>query len=100
MGNDNGVVVLASFRPKDGQSDDVEKILQGMVAPSRAEAGCERYDLYRGPSGFHLFERYRDGAALDAHRDTDHYRAYRAAIADHLAEDIGVLKLEPIDVAT
>lgn len=93
------VAVVASFTPRPGASQEVQRILEGMVAPSRAEPGCERYELYEGEKGFHLIERYRDGEALAAHRATDHYQGYRAAIGEHLEGEIAVLKMTPIDTA-
>ena len=94
------VTVFASFLPKPGQEREVEQVLQGMVGPTRAEPGCRRYDLYRaaeGAASFHLFEIYADRAALDAHRATEHYRAYRARIQDLLAEPIKVNMLTGVD---
>lgn len=94
--------VFASFVPKPGHAADAEAELRGMVAPSRAEPGCRRYDLYRnaeGAAGFHLFEIYDDQAALEAHRASAHYKAYRAKIPDYLAEPIGVKVLSGVDVA-
>jgi quinol monooxygenase YgiN len=96
------VSVIARFFPKSGQQDVVEKILKGMVGPTRNEPGCERYDLYRvkdGPIQFTLFEIYKDQAALEFHRTTEHYKAYRAAIGDLLSEPIGVSVLIGVDVA-
>ncbi len=97
------ISVFASFRPKSGERSSVEKILRGMVAPTRAEPGNLVYDLYETSqtseeeAEFHLFEQYRDAAALEAHRASDHYKAYRAAIGDYLAEPIGVRVLRVID---
>ena len=95
------VVVFASFSPKPGQEGAVETILRGMVGPTRGEPGNRVYDLYKAngtPATFHLFERYADQAAVEAHRATAHYKAYRAAIADLLAEPIGVKILGGLDV--
>jgi quinol monooxygenase YgiN len=97
MAADQRVTVIATFVPHGGHEGDVEQILRAMVGPSRAEAGCEAYDLYRSETGFALYERYRDADALDHHRGTEHYTAYRAAIADHLAEPIGVSRLQALD---
>lgn len=96
------IIVFASFIPKPGEEDKVEQLLRGMVAPTRAEPGNVLYDLYRtntGADSFHFFEIYQDQAALEAHRTTDHYKAYRAAIPNHLAEPIGVKVLAGLDVA-
>jgi len=103
---ENKVLVFASFRPKSGQEKEVETILRGMVAPTRNEPGNECYDLYKrqvsreGEHSYHLFEKYRDGEALQAHRDSEHYKNYRSAIGDHLAEPIGVIVLEAVDAAS
>ena len=95
--------VVARFQPKPDAAAEVERILRGMIAPTRAEPGCQRYDLYRTGSpesaGYCLIERYVDEAALQAHRETAHYKAYRAAIADLLAQPIDVALLAPLDVA-
>ena len=97
--SDKPVIVFASFHPKPGMEARVEQILRGMVGPTRREPGNEVYDLYKtagdgdGPLSFHLFERYEDADALQAHRETEHYKAYRAEIPDFLAEPIGVLVL-------
>lgn len=101
----NPVIVFASFSPNPGMEGDVEEILRGMVGPTRAEPGNEIYDLYRktaeadGPPTFHLFERYADTDALQAHRDSAHYKAYRAKISDFLSEAIGVVVLDAVDAA-
>ena len=93
----NPVVVFASFVPLDGNTDAVRKILQGMRVSTRQEPGCEVYDLYTaetdGRTTFHLFERYTGADALQAHRASDHYQAYRAAIPDLLDGPIGVVVL-------
>jgi quinol monooxygenase YgiN len=93
------VTVFASFTPKPGLEADVEKILRTMTGPTRGEAGNRVYDLYKDSRGeFHLFELYVDQAAVEAHRATAHYKSYRAAIADLLAEPIAVKILTGLDV--
>jgi quinol monooxygenase YgiN len=98
---DNKIAVVANFTPKPGHETEVEKILRTMVAPTRAEPGCRRYDLYRnrgeGPL-FTLFEIYDDAAAVEAHRATTHWKAYRAAITDHLGAPIHATLLDGVDV--
>lgn len=94
------VHVVATFTPKEDQQQAVERILQGMVIASRKEPGCLRYDLYRTANSPHLFvlvEGYRDSAAFDAHRATDHYQAYRAHIAGLLSQPIQVQLLKALD---
>lgn len=99
MSTHQPICVIATFVPVAGHESDVERILRGMIAPSRAEKGCRTYDLYRTDDGFTLFESYGGSAELDFHRGTDHYLAYRSAIAGHLAQDIGVSRLSEVNVA-
>ena len=47
----------------------------------------------------HLFERYSDAAALQAHREADYDLAYRAALGDLLASPVEVAVLSEVDVA-
>lgn len=97
-----GVSVVASFSPKAGKAAEVEGILREMCAPTRAEPGCRRYDLYfvDGPQPqFVLLEDYKDQPALEAHRLTEHYKSYRSRITDLLSEPIKVLVLKGLDVA-
>jgi quinol monooxygenase YgiN len=98
---ENPVSVFASFRPRAGSEGNLRSLLKWMLERTRAEQGCERYDLYeeRDAGGvLHLFERYRSQEALEAHRATDHYIEYRRQVADLLEEPIGVVVLDPIDV--
>jgi quinol monooxygenase YgiN len=98
---DNPVSVFASFRPRTEHTDALRSLLIWMVERTRAEPGCERYDLYEereAAGALHLFERYRSPEALEAHRASDHYIEYRRQVADLLEEPIGVVVLDPIDV--
>jgi quinol monooxygenase YgiN len=93
------VSVFASFQPRAEGSDDFLDAMGRLVSASRAEPGCLRYDLYRAePAGYHLFETYADAGAFEAHRATAHYQEYRRTVPELLAEPIGVVVLEPIDV--
>jgi quinol monooxygenase YgiN len=97
---EQAVSVFASFRPHPGRAADLRALLTWMVERTRAEPGCERYDLYEerdADGALHLFERYRDQEALEAHRATDHYVEYRRQVADMLKDPIGVIVLDPVD---
>ncbi len=95
-------LVFVRFFPKTGAEEKVRKILQNMVVNTRTEPGCTLYNLYQttGPSGnsiFCLAERYTGDAGLQAHRDTDYYKDYRANIMDLLDAPIEVNILSAID---
>jgi len=72
--------IIARFQPRPGAADSVERILRGMIAPTRGEPGCQRYDLYRTGSveaaGYCLIERCADEAAV--RRDVAELGAHEA----------------------
>ena len=96
------VDVFVRFFPLAAEVGRVEQILRTMVPATRAEPGCQRYDLFQsaGTSGervFCLIERYTDTTAVQAHRDSAHYKSYRAGIVPLLAHPIEVTVLETLD---
>lgn len=53
------------------------------------ESGCRRFDVHqeqKDPALFLLVEVYRDQAALDAHRASAHYLAFREDTKDWVIE--------------
>lgn len=97
------IAVHAIITPKPEHVDTVQAEMLNMVRASRQEEGNLRYDLLReekdGAVRFHVQERYRDQAAAQAHRDSDHYKAYRAKAGDWFASAPEVTVLQEIDVA-
>ena len=97
------MVVLASFYPKNDKNDEVKETILTMVDPTRAEEGNEIYNFYeiKNDDGknisFHLFEVYKDTAALDFHKNTSHYKNYRSKIVDLLDRPVEVKVLTSID---
>jgi quinol monooxygenase YgiN len=95
-------IVFASFTPRPERIPQLQATLDVMVEHTRREPGCERYDLYESNDGgrrFHLFERYVDAEALEAHRASDHYKSYRAKLPELLASPIEVAVLSEVDTA-
>ena len=96
------IVVLASFYPKNQKNNEVKEIILGMVSPTRAEEGNEIYNFYETKNNdgksisYHLFEIYKDSAALDLHRNTAHYKNYRSKVIDLLDKPIDVKVLTSI----
>ena len=97
------IVVLASFYPKNEKNNQVKETILAMVDPTRAEQGNEIYNFYEVKNdddkniSFHLFEIYKDTAALDFHRNTSHYKNYRSRIVDLLDRPLEVKVLTSID---
>ncbi len=64
-----------TFAPED--ADKAEAILRELRDASRKEEGVLGFDIARSqenPSVFALWEQYRDRAALDAHKATEHFK--------------------------
>jgi quinol monooxygenase YgiN len=94
------VTVIARFAPAAGRAADLQALLAGMIAPTRAETGCRLYDLFLtqgDPAELVLVERYHDSGALEAHRASRHYRAYRAQLPAMLAKPVDVSVLTPVN---
>lgn len=96
----NPVKIVAILAARPGKADDLQALLAGMVAPSRAEPGNLRWDIWRDQADatrFVLDELYVDSAAVAAHRQTPHFQAYFARIND-LAERTALV-VDPVAVA-
>ena len=55
---------------------------------SNQESGCYRFDVYRRddePTHFELVELYENEAAIEAHRQSDHYARWQAVANDMMA---------------
>lgn len=97
------IYLIARVQAKAEHRGAVEAELRRMVAASRAEPGCLRYDLFAdldGGAGFSLVEAYADPAAVEAHRASAHYQAFRGRIGDWLAAPTVVQALTAVDVAS
>jgi quinol monooxygenase YgiN len=71
-----------------------------MQRDSLAEPGCQLYQVLQEADSavmLHVFERYQDMAALEAHRASPHYQAYRSWVADKLAAPVQVKQLHALD---
>ena len=99
----HAVTVQAIIVPRPEHVQDVQREMLRMVAVSRQEEGCLSYDLLQGEQNgtlrLHVQERYTSMDAVQAHRDSEHYRAYRAKAGGWLASAPQVTVLHDVDVA-
>jgi len=86
------VRVIARSVAQRGKEEQLRELLQGMLAPTRAELGCKVYELYESDSKgrFYFYEIWESQAALDRHAASPHYR--------HLGQTVGELVQEPFEV--
>ncbi|MBZ5501579.1 MAG: antibiotic biosynthesis monooxygenase [Acidobacteriia bacterium] len=75
------LTILAHFRAKPGQEARAREVLQALLAPTRAEAGCINYDLHQSlddPAAFVFYENWESAAHLEVHARSAHIRALQA----------------------
>lgn len=92
------IVVVVSVTPHPDQAAAVKEALTAVLAPTKSEAGCRRYDLYADlgvARGFVLIGEFSDEAALERH-DASSYLKNAVAILRDRAH-IKVTRLGPID---
>jgi len=92
------VLVIARFVASQGKEDRLGTLLQGMLTPTRAEPGCERYELYGSDARgrFYMYETWESQAALDQHIATPHFRQLQQAVGELLTEPFEVNILRSI----
>jgi quinol monooxygenase YgiN len=91
------LIVVATITAKDGNEAIVRAALEQVVPPSRAEAGCLRYDLNQdlgNHANFIMLEAWRDQEALTQHEATPHFQALVQAIGGKA--DIQIVKLNQL----
>lgn len=77
------LIIIADFRVAADGITAAREAFAHHVAASRADDGSERFDAVedeKTPGRFATVEVWASRAALDRHKVTDHYRAFRAAI--------------------
>jgi quinol monooxygenase YgiN len=86
------VRVIARSVARKAREKQLRDLLQGMLAPTRAEPGCKLYELYESNSKgrFYFYEIWESQAALDRHAASPHFK--------HLEQTIGELVQEPFEV--
>ncbi len=88
MADPDPLAMVVEFRALPGREADLRSALLALVAPTRAEDGCLRYDLHddpEDPARFAFYEVWASPAHHRAHDATDHVAAIVAALPE-LAE--------------
>lgn len=94
------VFIFATLQCKPDSVAAVCEAMRGMQRDSRAEAGCLAYQVLQEEGCaevLHVFESYQDMAAVEAHRASAHYLAYRSWVADKLSAPVQVKLLRALD---
>jgi quinol monooxygenase YgiN len=88
--------MIARLAPKPDKVDELRKILQDFVRPTRAEAGCVAYHLHsyedRG-TVFAFYEVWRSQADLDEHMKTPYISAFMERELDLLQKPVEIERM-------
>ena len=79
------VILVATVKAKAGQDKAVKEALQGLLEPTRKEAGCIAYLLHQAaddPTQFMFYEQWASKETLDAHSKSAHLQALGPKIKD------------------
>lgn len=90
---DGKTYVLAHFAATDQTADALHALLVSLLAPTRAEAGCLMYDLWRSrvdTRRFTLVEAWVSDEALDRHLEMPHLLDAKARFPALLAEPLRI----------
>ncbi|MGA2844829.1 MAG: putative quinol monooxygenase [Candidatus Acidiferrales bacterium] len=93
------LTVIAHIRAKPGQESRVRQVLQGLLIPTRAEAGCINYDLHQSqadPALFVFYENWASEAHLDAHSKSPHIQSFRKVAGEILAGPVEITKWQVV----
>ena len=69
--------VVARWRPRDGELQNIEKILRELSQEVRQEPGNLQFVVLRSiddPNEFLLYEQYKSEAAFREHQQTAHFK--------------------------
>jgi len=70
-------VVVARWRPRNGQTETIEAILQELAKKVRQEPGNLQFVVNKSlddPNEFLLYEQYKDEQAFVDHQQTAHFK--------------------------
>ncbi|WP_232628126.1 putative quinol monooxygenase [Methylobacterium sp. Leaf118] len=92
------LAIFATITPKPEHLTDALAAIEGILAATRAEAGCLRFDLHRGveTEHLHLYEVWADRDAFDHHHAQPYTRAVFRRYQAWLAQPVALTFLQPV----
>ncbi|QGZ38050.1 quinol monooxygenase YgiN [Pseudoduganella flava] len=75
----SNLIIVATLAAKPGQEAAIRAALEAMLAPSRAEPGCVRYELHVDqsvPSRFTMLEEWLGDEAFAIHEASPHFQNF------------------------
>ena len=82
------IVMLAEMPITPDSRESALELFEDLAAASRAEPGVLEYRVttdVEAPDVVRVIERYEDADAVDGHMSSDHFEAFQADVAPHIA---------------
>ena len=73
------ICLSVTYVVQPGREDEAAALFRSLTVATRSEPGCRFYLAHRSatdPRRFYLYEQYDDPEALQAHRDSEHFRRH------------------------
>jgi len=92
------LAVIAQIKVKSGSEAQFEELANQMANASRREEGCLEYGLWRTDvvGQYTFIERYKDPAAVDAHRKSEHFRQIGRAMGAYMEGTPTIVRLTAV----
>ncbi|MCE7699442.1 MAG: antibiotic biosynthesis monooxygenase [Methanobacterium paludis] len=87
------IMVTAKITAKTGERDNIISKSQDLIDSSRLDAGNISYNLYASTEDDDLLlmlEQWENPEVLEAHMQTEHFKAFGAAIEDIVAKEMDI----------
>ncbi len=91
--------IVATIKVKEGMAKDFEEAAMKLVsAVNENEPDCLLYQLYRTDDEhtYVFMERYKDEAATEFHRNSEHFKTLGAAMGPFMAGRPDVVRMEEV----
>lgn len=85
------IVLAVTWKAHEGRESEVAGLFSTLQEASRKEPGCLMYIVHRHKTDqrrFFIYEQYQDDAALEAHRNSDHFQQIAVAQLRNIATRI------------
>ena len=93
------IVLAVLWKAKAGQEAEAERILRALSDAARKEPGCLMFQVHRHrerKGELFIYEQYKDDAALEFHRKTQHFLQYARTELPKVAERVSGELYDPV----
>ena len=93
------VVLAVTWMAKVGKENEVAELFAKLTEESRKETGCAMYQVHRHrtePRRFFVYEQYKDDAALESHRASQHFLQFAKKDLPKVADRVEGNLFEPL----